>query len=352
MARLANSLQFIRELRTALTVEEIGQAYVAAVREVIFARGRGLYRLDAPSQTLIGQIADVPEPLLELYATVGREDDPVLEAALAGHRPVASSERTVLSTWSGSRAHQVLLNFGYGHSLKAPLVVGDQLWGSVHFTRFETDPPFDTRDRLAAAFVVDELGAALGRAVRHEQTVQRALVLEAALDCVAQPVIVTDRAGRVLHRNRAADSPVATGSRPVGDVVAPTVTHATELLEAENRRVVTSRVGDGDEPMTIRSVAVPCQRVAVSIVYATGAGHASALPAPGLLTPREQEIATLVSQGLSTSAIAARAFISENTVKQHLKRVFAKLNVRNRAELVQRIWAAGTDAPASRSPVG
>ena len=53
----------------------------------------------------------------------------------------------------------------------------------------------------------------------------------------------------------------------------------------------------------------------------------------------EQEIAELVAQGLTTKQIAERAFISENTVKQHLKRVFAKVDVHNRAELVQLVWA-------------
>ncbi|MGW2184030.1 response regulator transcription factor [Streptomyces sp. NPDC001732] len=49
----------------------------------------------------------------------------------------------------------------------------------------------------------------------------------------------------------------------------------------------------------------------------------------------------MVSEGLTTKQIAARAFISENTVKQHLKRVFAKTGVSNRAELVQLIWTSG-----------
>jgi len=64
------------------------------------------------------------------------------------------------------------------------------------------------------------------------------------------------------------------------------------------------------------------------------------LPVWDVLTPREQEIAELVSAGLTTKEIASRAFVSENTVKQHLKRIFAKTDVRNRAELMQRVWAA------------
>ena len=59
-----------------------------------------------------------------------------------------------------------------------------------------------------------------------------------------------------------------------------------------------------------------------------------------VLIRREQDIAQLVSEGLTTKQIAEKAYISENTVKQHLKRVFAKTDVSNRAELVQLIWSA------------
>ena len=50
----------------------------------------------------------------------------------------------------------------------------------------------------------------------------------------------------------------------------------------------------------------------------------------------------LVSEGLTTREIAQRAFISENTVKQHLKRIYAKTNVSNRAELIQLTWASSS----------
>ncbi len=53
---------------------------------------------------------------------------------------------------------------------------------------------------------------------------------------------------------------------------------------------------------------------------------------PGL-TGRESEILKLVSQGATNREIALQLFISENTVKNHLKNVMAKLHIRNRAQL-------------------
>ncbi|WP_203751613.1 helix-turn-helix transcriptional regulator [Cellulomonas chitinilytica] len=62
------------------------------------------------------------------------------------------------------------------------------------------------------------------------------------------------------------------------------------------------------------------------------------------LTATEQEVAGLVSAGLRNREVAGRLFVSESTVEAHLTRVYRKLGVRNRAELVGRLGppAAGT----------
>ncbi len=52
------------------------------------------------------------------------------------------------------------------------------------------------------------------------------------------------------------------------------------------------------------------------------------------ITPRELEILELIAQGLSNKEIAARVFVSENTVKTHSSRVFEKLGARRRTQAV------------------
>jgi DNA-binding NarL/FixJ family response regulator len=49
------------------------------------------------------------------------------------------------------------------------------------------------------------------------------------------------------------------------------------------------------------------------------------------LTQRELEVLVLVAQGYGNKEIAARLFISTNTVKRHLKSIFAKLDVNTRS---------------------
>jgi DNA-binding NarL/FixJ family response regulator len=51
-----------------------------------------------------------------------------------------------------------------------------------------------------------------------------------------------------------------------------------------------------------------------------------------VLTPRQQEILELVVEGLSNAQIAERLFLTESTIKQHLRAAYKLLNVRNRTE--------------------
>jgi DNA-binding NarL/FixJ family response regulator len=57
------------------------------------------------------------------------------------------------------------------------------------------------------------------------------------------------------------------------------------------------------------------------------------VPAPRL-TDREMEVLKLVAQGLNNRDIAKRLFISENTVKNHIRNILEKLHLHSRMEAV------------------
>jgi two-component system, NarL family, nitrate/nitrite response regulator NarL len=52
------------------------------------------------------------------------------------------------------------------------------------------------------------------------------------------------------------------------------------------------------------------------------------------LTKREEQMISLVAQGLTNREIAQKVFLSEHTVKNYLFRIFEKLNVSSRVELI------------------
>jgi len=77
-----------------------------------------------------------------------------------------------------------------------------------------------------------------------------------------------------------------------------------------------------------------CQTPALQVLNASG---------EKLLTSREEQVVALVADGLSNRNIATELGLSEHTVKKYLFRIFEKLGISNRVELV--LYAVHHGAP-------
>lgn len=77
----------------------------------------------------------------------------------------------------------------------------------------------------------------------------------------------------------------------------------------------------------------------------TPATSSTGVPLP--LSEREREIATLVANGLSNRQIADQLVVSVRTVEGHLYRVYAKLGINDREQLIRLMRNADPDAPAN-----
>lgn len=342
--------RFASALQAALTVEDVAATYLEQVGLVIPAGGFGYYRLDVDSGAVVDVKAVVGRDFLEDYEDYGRSDDPVLAFVTRHQRPIDSSRVVDAASWEACGARSALAVGGYGHSMEAPLLVSGMFFGTLNFARPVSDPPFSQEDLSAARLVSEQLGLATERALRFEMTGRRASALEDALDRVPHAVIVTDLDARIIYQNRQArndwDVRTTADSGSGGpDPVGARIEQAMAEFRSQGKRVCTQNVRD---PATQQQAILKTYRLsekdrtAVTLVFPRPAEPtARRLPSWDVLTRREQEIAQLVSEGLTTKQIAAKAFVSENTVKQHLKRIFAKTDVSNRAELVQLIWTSG-----------
>lgn len=63
--------------------------------------------------------------------------------------------------------------------------------------------------------------------------------------------------------------------------------------------------------------------------------------ADSLLSEREVEVLRCLSRGLTTLRVASELFISENTVKTHIRHILEKMEVSNRAEAVAKALHSG-----------
>ena len=87
--------------------------------------------------------------------------------------------------------------------------------------------------------------------------------------------------------------------------------------------------------------------------FARPAPRAAAdVAAVGALTEREQEVLVALASGESNAELARRLFISEETVRTHVKRVLHKLGLRDRAQVVVYAYESGLVVPGARRPPG
>jgi len=242
-----------------------------------------------------------------------------------------------------ARYRQIHRSLGFGAELRAVFRAGGACWGSVALVRGQDERDFSDEEVAFVARICSHVGHAL----------RDALLSEAATHGVAgraPGVIVLDMDGRtrsltdqaklwleqipadrgtglelpaVVHvvaaRARAA-KPSASSPRPSANLRLA----SGGWLSIDAARLETPG-GDGG------SVAVTLAPVALAEL------EELQLKLHGL-TPREREVALLLTRGATNENVARALWISRHTVKDHVKAIYAKTGVASRAELSARLF--------------
>jgi DNA-binding CsgD family transcriptional regulator len=126
-----------------------------------------------------------------------------------------------------------------------------------------------------------------------------------------------------------------------GTALSPLQRARTELLYGEwlrrQRRRTDARVHLRAALQTFRRLgAIPWAERAEAELRATGeTARKRDVSAASQLTPQELQIAGLVTDGLTNREIAAQLYLSPRTVDYHLRKVFTKLGIASRTDLVR-----------------
>ena len=246
------------------------------------------------------------------------------------------------------------------HSVMAKLFGNDDFHGAFNICRSERQGPMDESGRRLIAAILPHLrrSVALGFRLDGNRAIQRAEY--AVLDQLASGVILLDQRNRILYLNAAArllgleDGALSLRG---GTLRARSQAHAKrldDLILGAQRGLPASamsipRIGNG-QLLTVLISAVrghdierfadmnmPDAAVLVFIVdpvNSSGMSISWVMDAFGL-TPAEARVAVAASTGVSIPSVATSLLLSQNTIKTHLRRIYAKTGTSRQAELAR-----------------
>src|SRR4051794_35426074 len=167
--------------------------------------------------------------------------------------------------------------------------------------------------------------------------------LAPALADVNVPAYVLDVNGRICWLNNAARA-------LAGDVIGHQFTEVVDLDDREARRIFNrrlARLDEGDHTVALKTPRGERRRVDVSSVplgpghhvvgmfgIAIPSGPRPTTPQESPLTRRQQQILELMASGESTTAMASDLFLSEQTVRNHVRQVLQRLGTKSRLAAV------------------
>jgi DNA-binding CsgD family transcriptional regulator len=242
-----------------------------------------------------------------------------------------------------SRYRSIHRSLGFGAELRAVFRDADACWGSVALVRDENQPDFSDREVAFVARISAHLAYGLREALLREMAA-------AGMADHAPGVIILGRDGSVRSLTDQAKFWLEQFPRDRGTTLElPAAVHAVA-----SRALAQRRSGPGVPPsasvrltsgrwLTVHGAALNnCgpdpDTVAVTLAPSTVAELEPIRLALHGLTPREREVAQLVTRGVSNDEIARMLWISRHTVKDHVKAVYAKLGVGGRAELSAKLF--------------
>ncbi|SFR91168.1 helix-turn-helix transcriptional regulator [Sphingomonas jatrophae] len=223
----------------------------------------------------------------------------------------------------------------------------------LRLTRTEREPPFERDDAIRLQRLVPHVRIALALFDRLAAVESEQLIYAGAVAQMAIGVVTLDRHGKALRVNPRAAAILAEcdgialrhGSIALddGDLARQL---GARLANGAAGDALTLRVprrsGAGDLLLVVGKAPAndPVGGGPAAVLFLTDPAHAPRITAAAVrerlgLTQSEAAVTAELAEGLAPAEVAARLGISLNTVRAHLRSIFAKTGVRRQSQLVQ-----------------
>jgi DNA-binding CsgD family transcriptional regulator len=216
-------------------------------------------------------------------------------------------------------------------------------WGFLDLWRLDPTPPFDEAD---AAFLAS-VAAPITTALRNSQSLTFAAPPPRARAGLGPMVLLLDDDLRVQSQTEATAEwlrvllPALEGAQPIPAAVYNVAAQLLAVEHGVDDNPPSARVHLADGLwVTLRAARLGANSIAVTIEETTAADRLEMFCRCFGLSTREAELLGHLATGGDTRELARRMYLSEHTVQDHLKSIFAKTSAHNRRSLLSR--ALGT----------
>jgi DNA-binding CsgD family transcriptional regulator len=346
------SLEIIRLCHSTLDSRTLRVELLKRLRTVIPFDGTFFSTTDPTTQLFTSSLLDFTVPTwarLRLIENEFLQDDfNQFRTLLKNHLPVGVlSEQTQGELRRSQRYQDILTPLALGDEMRATFVTNAACWGTLCLHREQGAPEYTTAEAAFLARLTPHIAEGLRKALllAHASTTTAPdgpgiLILSDDLSVVTMnptaqywlaELAEAERGDKqalphiiqtVVARLQTIEREIAVAAPAMPKVRLYTPSGQWLMLYASRL----NRSGEHGQVAVMFEVAHPVE-IAPLIMQAY---H---------LTKREGEVTHLILQGCATTEIAATLHVSSNTVQDHLKAIFEKVNVRSRRALTGRIFA-------------
>lgn len=233
-----------------------------------------------------------------------------------------------------ARYREVLAPDGLARELRAVFRDGHGAWAALILFRAHGSADFSAPERALIAAVSEPVTQALRRVLLLGE-----IEAQAGSDAPALLLVAGESRLQLRHASGTAMQWLAQIEDGTAEQLPYALYSLAQLARGSGHAMARLRTRAG-RWLTVHAESTGGALGEVSLIMAPSRPHevANVLAGAYALTPREAEVARLVAAGCSNPDVAQLLFVSRYTVEDHLKKLYTKLGVNSRSELVARLF--------------